>query len=132
MQYGELPLYGGADISNGRAVIMSTDSGVSFTDMTGDAKGAAQFRRRLDGALMDELLALQAAAALDAGLGSPAQLVVAPFPSEQGSPRVNDAAPLYQAKKKSSRSARTSPSTARPGARRCRRRHRNSNPTSPR
>ena len=37
MQYGELPLYGGADISNGRAVIMSTDSGASFTDMTGDA-----------------------------------------------------------------------------------------------
>ena len=37
MQYGELPLYGGADISNGRAVVLSTDSGVSFTDMTGDA-----------------------------------------------------------------------------------------------
>jgi hypothetical protein len=37
MQYGELPLYGGADISNGRAVVMSTDAGVNFTDLTGDA-----------------------------------------------------------------------------------------------
>ncbi len=37
MQYGELPLYGGADISNGRAVVMSTDAGVSWTDLTGDA-----------------------------------------------------------------------------------------------
>ncbi len=37
MQYGELPLYGGADISNGRAVIQSTNAGVSFTDQTGDA-----------------------------------------------------------------------------------------------
>jgi hypothetical protein len=45
MHYGELPLYGpgccaldsGADISNGRAVIQSTDAGVSWTDMTGDA-----------------------------------------------------------------------------------------------
>jgi hypothetical protein len=37
MQYGELPLYGGADISNGRAVVLSTNAGVSFTDLTGDA-----------------------------------------------------------------------------------------------
>ncbi len=37
MQYGELPLYAGPDISNGRAVIQSTDAGVSWTDMTGDA-----------------------------------------------------------------------------------------------
>jgi len=37
MQYGELPLYGGPDISNGRAVLMSTDAGMSFTDLTGDA-----------------------------------------------------------------------------------------------
>ena len=37
MQYGELPLYGGADISNGRAVVQSTDAGMHWTDMTGDA-----------------------------------------------------------------------------------------------
>jgi hypothetical protein len=78
----------------------------------------AQFRRRIDAALMDELLALQAAAAMDAGLVSPAHLVVDTFPSEQGSQRVTDAATLYKAKKKSSTSSRTSltsaPSRARP------------------
>src|SRR4051812_6987978 len=73
-----------------------------------------QFRSRLDEALMDELLAIQATAALEAGLVSPAHLVVDTFPSEQGSQRVNDAAPLYKAKKKSSRSSRTSPSSAPP------------------
>jgi hypothetical protein len=78
----------------------------------------AQFRTRIDAALMDELLALQAAAAMAAGLVSPAHLVVDTFPSEQGSQRVNDAATLYKAKKKSSRSARTSLSSARPRARR--------------
>jgi hypothetical protein len=72
----------------------------------------AQFRRRIDAALMDELLALQAAAAVEAGLVSPAHLVVDTFPSEQGSQRVNDAATLYKAKKKSFRSSRSSPSTA--------------------
>jgi hypothetical protein len=77
----------------------------------------AQFRSRLDAALMDELLALQAAAAVDAGLVSPAHVVVDTFPSEQGSQRVTDAATLYKAKKKSSRSSPTSPSTARPRAR---------------
>jgi hypothetical protein len=78
----------------------------------------AQFRTRIDAALMDELLALQAAAAMEAGLVSPAHLVVDTFPSEQGSQRVNDAATLYKAKKKSSRSARTSLSSARARARR--------------
>jgi len=76
-----------------------------------------QFRSRLDETLMDELLAIQAAAALEAGLVSPAHLVVDTFPSEQGSQRVNDAATLYKAKKKSSRSSRTSPSSALPRAR---------------
>ena len=52
------------------------------------------------------------------GPGEPGALVVDTFPSEQGSQRVNDAATLYKAKKKSSRSSRTSPSTARPRARR--------------
>jgi hypothetical protein len=74
----------------------------------------AQLRSRLDVALMDDLLAIQAAAAMEAGLVSPAHLVVDTFPTEQGSQRVNDAATLYKAKKKSSRSSRTSPSSARP------------------
>ena len=54
----------------------------------------AQFRTRIDAALMDERLALQAAAAMAAGLVSPAHLVVDTFPSEQGSQRVHDAATL--------------------------------------
>jgi Transposase domain (DUF772) len=66
----------------------------------------AQFRRRLDEPLMEELLAIQAAAAIEDGLVSPAHLVVDTFPSEQGSQRVNDAATLYKAQKKSSRSSR--------------------------
>jgi hypothetical protein len=37
MEYAELILYGGADFSNGRAVVMSTDGGQTWTDMTGDA-----------------------------------------------------------------------------------------------
>ncbi len=78
----------------------------------------AQFRSRIDGALREELLALQAAAAIEQGVVSPAHLVVDTFPSEQGSQRVNDAATLYKAKKKSSRSLPPSPSTARSGARR--------------
>ena len=66
----------------------------------------AQFRRRIDAPLMEELLAIQAAAAMEAGLVSPAHLVVDTFLSEQGSPRVNDAATLYKAQKKSSSSSR--------------------------
>jgi hypothetical protein len=54
----------------------------------------AHFRRRLDEALMVELLAIQAATAMEDGLVSPAHLVVDTFPSEQGSQRVNDAATL--------------------------------------
>lgn len=76
----------------------------------------AQFRSRLDEALMEELLAIQAAATMEAGLVSPAHLVVDTFPSEQGSQRVNDAATLYKAKKKSSRSSSTSPTRAPPRA----------------
>ena len=69
-------------------------------------EGLAQFRRRLDEPLMAELLAIQAATAVEDGLVSPAHLVVDTFPSEQGSQRVNDAATLYKAPKKSSRSSR--------------------------
>src|SRR5262245_49885699 len=65
----------------------------------------AQFRRRVDEPLMEELLAIQAATAMEDGLVSPAHLVVDTFPSEQGSQRVNDAATLYKAQKKSSRSS---------------------------
>ena len=64
-----------------------------------------QFRSRLDEPLLNELLALQAAAVIAQGVVSPAPLVVDTFPSEQGSQRVNDAATLYKAKKKSSRSS---------------------------
>jgi transposase, IS5 family len=66
-----------------------------------------QFRSRLDEDLLQELLALQAAAAIEEGAVNPAHLVVDTFPSEQGSQRVNDAATLYKAKKKSSRSLRS-------------------------
>ena len=59
----------------------------------------AQFRSRIDEALMDELLAIQAAAAMDEGLVSPAHLLVDTFPTEQGSQRVTDATTLYKAQK---------------------------------
>ena len=76
-----------------------------------------QFRSRLDEPLLKELLALQAAAAIEQGVVSPAHLVVDTFPSEQGSQRVNDAATLYKAKKKSSRSLRRLRTIAVPRAR---------------
>ena len=68
-----------------------------------------QFRSRLEEPWLDELLALQAAAAMEQGVVSPAHLGVDTFPSEQGSQRVNDAATLDKAKKKSSRSLHRSP-----------------------
>ncbi|HEX9871633.1 MAG TPA: hypothetical protein VGC99_24140 [Candidatus Tectomicrobia bacterium] len=91
-----------------------------------------QCRRRLDAPLMEELLAIQAATAMEDGLVSPAHLVGATFPSEPGSPRVNDAATRYKAPKKSSRSSRPSPCRAPPGARRCRRKHRHSSTSASR
>jgi hypothetical protein len=57
--------------------------------------------------LMDELLAIQAAAAMDEGLVSPAHLLIDTFPAEQGSQRVSDATTLYKAQKKSSSSSPT-------------------------
>jgi hypothetical protein len=74
----------------------------------------AQFRARLDEALIDELLAIQAAAAMEEGLVSPAHLLVDTFPAEQGSQRVTDATTLYKAQKKSSTSSRTSRHSAPP------------------
>jgi hypothetical protein len=49
---------------------------------------------------MDQLIAIQAAAAMAEGLVSPAHLVVDTFPCEQGSQRVTDATTLYKAQKK--------------------------------
>ncbi len=40
-QYEESPLYAGPDRSNGRAVMLSTDAGVHFTDMTSDARNSS-------------------------------------------------------------------------------------------
>jgi len=74
-----------------------------------------EFRGRIDAALMDELLAIQAAAAMDEGLVSPSHLVIDTFPSEQGSQRVTDATTLYKAQKKRSRSSTTSRSRATAG-----------------
>ena len=59
-----------------------------------------EFRGRLDEALMEELIAIQAAAAMEEGLVSPAHLVIDTFPCEQGSQRVTDATTLYKAQKK--------------------------------
>jgi Transposase domain (DUF772) len=58
-----------------------------------------EFRGRIDEELMDALIAIQAAAAMAAGLVSPAHLVVDTFPCEQGSQRVTDATTLYKAQK---------------------------------
>jgi len=74
----------------------------------------AQFRSRIDETLMDELVAIQAAAAMEEGLVSPAHLLIDTFPCEQGSQRVTDATTLYKAQKKPSSSSRTSRSNAPP------------------
>jgi hypothetical protein len=72
-----------------------------------------QFRSRLQGPLLQELVAIQAATAIEGGAVSPAHVVVDTFPSEQGSQRVNDAATLYKAKKKSSTASHSSRSSVR-------------------
>jgi len=58
-----------------------------------------EFRRRLDAALIDELIASPAAAAMHAGLVSPAHLVVDTFPAEQGRHRGTAATTLDKAQK---------------------------------
>lgn len=63
----------------------------------------SMFRSRLDEELIHELLAIQSAAAMEAGLVSPAHVLIDTFPAEQGSQRVTDATTLYKAQKKSSR-----------------------------
>ena len=66
------------------------------------------FRSRIDEALMDAFNAIQAAAAMQEGLVSPAHLVIDTVPSAQGSQRVTDATTLYTAQKKSLRASKTS------------------------
>ena len=66
-----------------------------------------EFRSRIDEALMDEMIAIQAAAAMEEGLVNPAHLVIDTFPSEQGSQRVTDATTLY--KEQLPRSSRRNP-----------------------
>jgi hypothetical protein len=61
------------------------------------------FRARLNEDLINELLAIQSAAAIDAGLVSPAHVLIDTFPAEHGSQRVTDATTLYKAHKKSFR-----------------------------
>jgi hypothetical protein len=75
-----------------------------------------EFRSRIDEALMEELIAIQAAAAMEEGLVSPAHLVIDTFPSAQGSQRVTDATTLYHAQKKRSHLSTTSPNSAAAGA----------------
>jgi hypothetical protein len=57
------------------------------------------FRGRLDEALMEELSALPAAAAMEEGLVRPAPLVIDTFPCAQGSQRGTDATTLSKAQK---------------------------------
>jgi len=80
----------------------------------------AQFRSRLDNPLLDALLAIQAAAAMEEGLVRPAHLLVDTFPAEQGSQRVTEATTLYKAQKKSANSSLPSGSRAPPERPRCR------------
>jgi hypothetical protein len=68
----------------------------------------AQLRQRIDAAWMEVLLAIQAAAAMEEGLVSPAHLLVDTFPSVQGSQRGTEATTRYKAQKKSSTSSRPS------------------------
>ena len=73
----------------------------------------AQFRSRIDQDLMDKLGAIQAAAAMEAGLVSPAHVLVDTFPAEQGSQRVTDATTVYKTQKNSSTSSNASARRAR-------------------
>ena len=61
----------------------------------------SEFRSRIDEALLDTRSALHAAAAMEAGLVSPAPLVVAPFLCAPGSQRGTDATTLSKAQKNS-------------------------------
>jgi hypothetical protein len=79
----------------------------------------AQFRHRIDTELLEELVAIQAAAAREKGLVSPAHLLVDTFPSAQGRQRVPDATTLEKAQKKSCASSSRSRVKARHQHRLC-------------
>ena len=78
-----------------------------------------EFRGRIDEELRDARIAIHAAAAMAAGLVSPAHLVVATFPCEQGSHRVTDATTLEKAQKTPLSSSSVSPSDAATGPSTC-------------
>ena len=59
-----------------------------------------EFRGRIDEALMDELIAIQAAAAMDEGSSARRISSSIPFRVNKGSQRVTDATTLYKAQKK--------------------------------
>ena len=92
----------------------------------------APCRSRLEEPWREERLAIPAATAMEAGLVSPAPWVVETFPSEQGSPRVHDAATLYKAPKNSSSGSSRSRPRAPPEAQGCRRKPINARTTSSR
>jgi hypothetical protein len=71
-----------------------------------------EFRRRIDEQRLDDLIAIQAAAAMEEGLVSPAHLVIDTFPSEHGSQRVTEATTRYKAQKKRLRFSPISPRRA--------------------
>jgi hypothetical protein len=69
----------------------------------------AQFRSRLDPERRESRVAIQAAAAMEAGRVSPAPLLVDTFPAEQGSQRVTEATTRSKAQKTPDSSSRGSP-----------------------
>ena len=73
-------------------------------------------RRRLDAARMEACIAMPAAAAMAAGLVSPAPLVIATVPRAPGRHRVTEATTRYHAQKQRVRSSTTSPNSAAAGA----------------
>ena len=90
----------------------------------------APLRQRIDAALLDERLAIQAAAAMAEGLVSPAHLLVDTCPVAQGRQRGTDATTLYKAQTKSATSSRPLPRPAPRKRPRCRRRPTRSTTTS--
>ena len=79
----------------------------------------AQCRSGIDDALRAELLALQAAAAMDEGLVSPAPLLGETCPADQGSPRGTAATTRYTAPQNASHSSMPPGNSAPPARRRC-------------
>ena len=107
------PAWGGADEQIGRRVrtdlaVLSAGGlrevpveGAPTPGVLPDVR--APWRSRRDAPRREARLAVQAATAREEGVVSPAHLVVAPVPREQGRPRVTAAAPLEKAPQPSSR-----------------------------